>query len=100
MRLGRRDVSLIELDLCVGKGPGRIAALALQALLRPVGGYDFLGISIGGELEFNVRFLFRVANDNRVSRSFGALERVSHRERDVLAVVANNIILEWRPSLD
>src|SRR6476661_6455120 len=100
MRFGRCDVSLVELDPCAGKGPGRIAALALQALHRPVGGHDRVRIIIGGELVFDVRFLFRVGNDNRVRRSFGALESVRHRERDVLTVVANDIVLERRPPFD
>src|SRR6202043_3453905 len=95
-----RSVSLIELYRRAGKGSGRIAALALQALLRPVAGHHLVGIIIGGELVFDVRFLFRVANDNRVRRSFGALESVRHREHDVLAVVANDIIFERRPPFD
>ena len=72
----------------------------MQALLRPVAGHDLVGIIIGGELVFDVRFLFRVGNCDRVRRSFGALESVRHRERDVLAVVANDIVFKGWPPLD
>src|SRR6476469_8865844 len=97
MRLGRRDVSLVELDRRAGKGSGRTAAFALQALRRPVAGHDRVRIVVGGELVFDVWLLFRVTTDKRVLRSFGAHESGRHRERDVLAVVANTIVLERRP---
>ena len=40
-----------------------------------------------------------VANDNRVRSGFCGFERLGHSQRDVLAVVANNVILEWWASL-
>jgi hypothetical protein len=53
---------------------------------------------VGCELEFDVRLLFRVANDDRVCGGFGALESIRYGERDVLAIVANDIVLEcWSP---
>ena len=58
------------------------------------------GSSSAVSLSIDVRFLFRVGDANRVRRGFGALESVRHRERDVLAVVANDIVLERRPPFD
>src|SRR5947208_6513028 len=96
VRLGWRDIGLIELHRCTGKGRRSIAALALHALLRPVTGSDDRRIIVGCELEFDVGLVFRVANDNRVRGGFGALESVSDGERDVLTIVANDIVLEGR----
>src|SRR5437763_9457829 len=98
VRLGWRDIGLIELHRCAGKGRRSIAALTLQALLRPVTGFDDRRIILGCELEFEVRLVFRVANDDRVRCGFGALARVRDGVRDVLAVVANDTILKgWSP---
>ena len=47
VRLGRRDVSLVELDRRAGERAGRIAALALQALRRPVAGHHLVRIILG-----------------------------------------------------
>src|SRR2546430_14136603 len=94
VRLGWRDIGLIELHRCTGKGRRSIAALTLQALLRPVTGFDDRRIIVGGELEFDVGLVFRVANDNRVRGGFGALESGNDGERDVLTLITNDTVLE------
>src|SRR2546423_1832814 len=98
VRLGWRNIGLIELHRCTGKGRRSIAALTLQALLRPVTRFDDLRIIVGCELGVDVRLLFRIGDDDGIRRGFGALESVRDGERDVLAVVANDIILKgWSP---
>jgi hypothetical protein len=97
VRLRWRDVGLVELHRCTGKRRGCIPAFTLHAHLGPVTRSDDLRIFVGCELEFDVRFLFRVANDNRVRRGFGALESVRDGERDVLTIITNDIVFERRP---
>ena len=94
VRLGRRDVGLVELHRGAGERRGRIAALALDALLGPVARLDCVRIMVGCEFEFHVRLFFRIGDDDGVSGRFGALESVRDRERDVLAIIANDIVLE------
>src|SRR2546430_176001 len=95
-RLERHFAAKDQLDRCAGKGRRRIAALTLHALLRPVTRFDDLQIIVGCELEVDVRLLFRIGDDDSIRRGFGALESVRDGERDVLAVVANDIVLEGR----
>src|SRR6185295_15861206 len=47
------------------------------------------------EIGVDVGLLSGILYANGVGGGFGGLERVSHSESDVLAVVANDIILEW-----
>ena len=51
------------------------------------------------EVGLDVRLLLVVRHANRIGGSLGSLERVRHSERDVLAVVANDIVLERRAPL-
>src|SRR2546423_13957423 len=80
MRLGWRDIGLIELHRCTGKGRRSIAALTLHALLRPVARLDCVRIMVGCEFEFHVRLFFRIGDDDGVSGRFRALESVRDRE--------------------
>src|SRR6187200_3190518 len=100
MRFSRGDVGLIELDRCAGERSRSVTSFALQATLRTVTGHDRGRILVGFEMLFNVRFFFRVFNSDRIRCGFGALERVRHRKRDVLAIVTNDIVFEGWPSLD
>jgi len=59
-------------------------------------GGNHLGLVVRFEVGIDVRCLLGVRYANRIGSGFGRLERVRHRERDVLAVVANDIVLERR----
>src|SRR5262245_62146855 len=98
VRLGRRDVGLIELDRRARESSIGIAALALQALVRTKGGENHLGIVVRLELGLYVRLLLLVRDADRIGGRFGSLESVRHSERDILAVVANDVVFErWAP---
>jgi hypothetical protein len=51
------------------------------------------------EISRNIVLLLRVRDTNRIGRSFGPLKCIGDSERDVLAVVANDIIFERRTTL-
>jgi len=99
VRLGRRDIGLVELHRRPGERGVGVAALALQALAHGERGGNHVGLVVGFEIGVDVRLLLRVCDTNRVGRGLGGLERVRHRERDVLAVVPNHIVLERRATL-
>src|SRR5437667_235314 len=52
------------------------------------------------ELRDHADILLRVGDTDRIGGGLGGLECVRHGERNILAVVANNVILERRTSLD
>src|SRR5262245_1510902 len=87
---------MIDFGRCTGERSIRIAPLALQSLMLAERGRNNFGIVVGFELGLDVRFLFVVRHANRIGSRFGSLERVRHDQRDVLAVIANDSILEWR----
>jgi hypothetical protein len=47
------------------------------------------------QINVDVGFLLRVGGANRVGSSFGGFECVGDRQRNVLAVVANDIVRQW-----
>ena len=98
VRLGRRDIGLVELDRCACESGVGVAALALQAGSRAKRGDNHFGIIVRFKLGLDVRLFLGVGHTNGIGRGFGGFERVRHSERDVLAVVANDIVLEgWAP---
>ena len=56
-------------------------------------------IDVGRELQRDVRLLRRVRDPHRIGRRLRRLERIGHHERNILPVVAHNIVLERRPTL-
>ena len=60
---------------------------------------NHVGIVVRFEVGLDVRLLLGVRHANRIGGGLGSLERVRHGERDVLAVVANDIVLERRAPL-
>src|SRR6266446_7072381 len=99
MRLGWRDIRLVELDWCAGKSAFRIAALAFHPLGRLKRSINYIRLIIRFEIGFDVWLFLNVSGANGVSRSFSALKRVRDSERDVLAVVPNDVVFEWRSPL-
>ena len=99
VRLGRRDVGLVELDRRAGESLVGVAALALQRLRGPNVVDHFVGLVVRLEVGVDVRLLLRVGRADGIGGGFGALERVRDGERDVLAVVANDVVFERRPAL-
>src|ERR1700675_1758828 len=81
-------VSLIHLDLRRLERFRRVATLA----------FDFW-IRLRRQLPFHVRLLLAVRDLDRVCGRHRLLERVRDRERDVLAVIADHIVLERGPRL-
>src|SRR5258707_3661062 len=69
-------------------------------MLRAVAGGDYFGIIVGFEIIFDVRLVLGVGDTDRVRRSFGLLESVRHGERDVLAIITDDIVLERRAPLN
>ena len=65
----------------------------------PERGDNHVGLVVRFEVSLDVRLLLGVRDANRIGGGLGSLERVRHSERNVLAVVANNIILERRAPL-
>ena len=59
----------------------------------------YVRLVIRFEIGINVMLVSGVGDANRIGSGFGRLERVRHGKRDVLAVVANDIILERRATL-
>src|SRR5438128_1969321 len=100
MRFGWRHVSLIDFDRCFGESGFGIAALALQSLFRSVSRSDLVWVIIGFKIGFDVRRLLVVGNAHDIRSSFGRLESVRHGKGNVLTVITNHIVLEWRASLD
>ena len=99
MRLCRRDISLVDLNRGAGESGIGVAALTFQPLLRAERAGDHVGIVVRFEIEFDIRLVLGVGDADHISRGFCILERVRHGERDVLAVVANDIVIERRASL-
>ncbi len=99
MRLGRRDIGLLELDGGARESAFGISALALYPLDRTELGHHYRRLVVGLEPGVDVRLLLFVADPNRVGRGLGVLERVGNSQGDVLAVVANDIVLERRATL-
>ena len=99
VRLGRRDIGLVELDWCACESTLGIPAFALHAFYRGECGVNLFRLIIRFEIGFDVRFLLDVRCADRIGGGFSGLESVRHSERYILAVVANDIILERRSTL-
>src|SRR5438552_4581861 len=99
VRLSRCDISLVELDRCAGESALRISAFALHALRRLECGRNHFGLVVGLKIRIDVVFVLHIRRVDRIGRSFGAFKGVGDSERDVLAVVANDIVFEWRATL-
>src|SRR5205823_9446815 len=90
---------LVELDWRAGERALGITALALQPRAHGERGGNHFRLVVLFEFGFDVRLLFGVRDANRIGSGFGGLEGVRHSERDVLAVVANDIVFERRAAL-
>ena len=99
MRLRRRDIRLVELDGRARKSALGLAALALQTRSRGQCSRNDIRFVVGFEVRINVRLLLCVGDAHRIGSGLGSFERVRHSQRNVLAVIAHNVILEWRPPL-
>ena len=95
MRLGGRDIGLVELDWRARKSALGIASLALQARSRSHCGGDDVRLVVGLQIGIDVRLLFGVGDANSVGGGFGCFEGVRHSQRDVLTVVADDVIFKW-----
>src|SRR5882724_9357612 len=96
MSFGRCDISLVKRDRRAGESGIYVSALAVQAFPRAERGENLVGIVVRFKMGRDVRLLPGVRRANRVGGGLGSLERVRHSKRDILAVIANDIILEWR----
>ncbi len=99
VRLGRRDIGLVELDRRRAKAASASPRWLCKRLARAERGDNHFGLVVRFKVSVDVRLFLGVGHTNRVGGGFGGLERVRHRERDVLAVVANDIVLEGRATL-
>ena len=100
VRLGRRDIGLVELDRRPGERGLGVAALALQALERAERGGNHVGLVVRFEIGVDVRLVLGTYVTRTASAAALAVSNVSATaERDVLAVVANDIVLERRATL-
>src|SRR5258707_12245967 len=95
MGLGGRDIGLVELDGRARKSALGIASLALQARSRSHCRRDDVRLVVGLKIGINVRLLFSIGDANNVGGGFGGFEGVRHSQRDVLTVIADNIIFKW-----
>jgi hypothetical protein len=86
-QLGRYPVPGVDRDRRRGVGLCGIAALAGD-----------LGL-LGDEVRIDVGRFGRVGHSDRVRGRLRLLERIGDRERDVLPVIANDVVVERRPRL-
>src|ERR1044072_3099796 len=99
VRLKWRDVRVVELDRSTGERSVGIAALIVQTLARSKGSHSFIGLVVRFKVRRDVRFFSRVGGANGIGCGFGCLKRLRYSECNVLAVVANYIIVKRWPSL-
>src|SRR5215470_19215003 len=98
VRFEWRDVCVIELNRSLAEGSIGIATLAVEPLAWSKRGHDFVRIVVCYQACFDIRLFGRVSCTNCIGSGFGSLKRFGHSECDVLAVVTNHIIFEWRPA--
>src|SRR4030095_16255497 len=72
--------------------------LALYSGHWSVAGEDDIRIIAGFEAGLNIRFFFGVRRADCIGCSFGSFESVSHGESNVLTVVSDFVVFEWRPA--
>src|SRR5438094_144814 len=99
MRLSGRDIDLIELDWRARKSALGIASLALQARSRSQCSQDDVRLLVGSQIGIHVRLVFGVGDANIVGGGFGRFEGVRHSQRDVLTVIADDVIFKWGTAL-
>src|SRR5689334_18680590 len=99
MCFDRRGVGLIKLDGGICKSFIRIAALTLQAFLRTERSVEYVRIIVGLQIRRYICGLAGVSDAHQIRSCLGGLEGISHGERNVLAIVTNDIVGEWRPPL-
>ena len=94
--LGWRDIYLVEFDVGASERVLGIPAMALQSWARAVGRENYVRVVVCFKVSLDVRLLLGVRRSNRIGSALGDFERVRHSKRDVLAVIPNHIVLEWR----
>src|SRR5262249_6419599 len=99
VRLGRSDIGLVELDWRLRKSVLGVAALALQAFARAEGGGNHVRLVFRFEVGPAFRFVLGWVAATRIGGALAGLERARHGERDVLAVIANDVAPKGRPPL-
>src|SRR6516165_2969039 len=99
MRLERRDVNLVNLDRRACESSFGFTTFAFNPLHWPEGRHYFVWVVVSFEVQFDVRHFGGVCRDDGVGSGFGGFKRLRHGERDVLAVITNNVSFEWRPPL-
>ena len=99
VRFGRRDVGLIDLHRRARERAVGVAALALQPRRRRERRRDDIRLVVGFQFGIDVVRLRRIRHLHRIGGGLGLLERVGDGERDVLAVIANDVVLERRAAL-
>src|SRR5438067_1176216 len=99
MRLARRDIGLVELDRRICESGLDIAALTLQSLLRAERGGNHVSVLVRFKMSLDIRLVLGVCDTNRIGSGFGGLECVRYGERDILPVIANDIVLKRRTAL-
>src|SRR4051794_39392011 len=99
MRFGRRDVSLVELDGRTRKCTFGFAAFALHPFHRAVRREHHGRIIAGFQTSLYIRLFFRVGGAHRIGGGLGGFECVGDSESDVLAVIADHVILKWGTAL-
>src|SRR5215475_14641345 len=98
MRFGRRHVSLIEFHGGARESGVDIPALTLQAVPWAERRGNLIGVVVGFQMCFDVGLFRGIGRANRIGGGFGSFESVGHGERDILAVVANDVVFErWTP---
>ena len=99
LRLRRCDIGTVELDWRGGERTLCVAAAALQALSGAVRCEDNVRLVIRFKMGLYVRCLFGVGRADRIGGGLGSLKGLGHGQRDILAVVADDIVLEGRAPL-
>ena len=99
LRLRRCDIGTVELDWRGGERTLCVAAAALQALSGAVRCEDNVRLVIRFKMGLYVRCLLGVGRADRIGCGLGSLKGLGHGQRDILAVVADDIVLEGRAPL-
>ena len=76
-----------------------ISAFALFAVGRAKCGRNCLRLVVRFEVGLDVRLFLFVGGANGIGSGLGAFKCIGDSERDILAVVANDIVFEWRATL-
>src|SRR5689334_19716182 len=99
MSLGRRDVRIVELHGSARKRSVRISSLTVEPVPRAEARDYEIGVIVRRQLQFDVWLLAGVSCANRIGGGLRGFKRLGYRQSDVLAVIANDVVVEWRPAL-